>query len=291
MAHQLLRRFKRDPLFFVKYYGAAFAALVVVDTLASLMWRTRTVTGFAVWQLGLIPVGVVAGIFSAVMMHNAAHGQLRPVWMNRIVGELCALHQLYGFAGWQIPHLFHHQHPDERGLDPHPPGDLTFWQFFSSMRRTLRQCLGDAYFRLWKGWPGAERAWTALKLLATCGMGLRLAFWALLLGPALFLTLFVPSYVANVLFFAHFNYFTHRPSVDGAPEILNLNHNLYYRTVNRWFFGVYFHKNHHEQPALFNPSRAVGKAQYRRPLLQGAYEVPHGEPAGASVARTPYGAE
>jgi stearoyl-CoA desaturase (delta-9 desaturase) len=221
------------------------------------------------------------GILSAVLMHNAAHGQLRPLWMNRLVGELCALHQLYGFAGWQIPHLFHHRYPDEPGRDPHPPGTLPFWPFLFGMRRTLRQCVGDEYFRLWKDWPGAERAWTTLKVFATCGMGLRLAFWALLLGPALFLTLFLPSYITNVLFFAHFNYFTHRPTAGGAVEILNLNHNLYYRIVNKVFFGVYFHKNHHEHPGLFNPARAAARVRYRTPVL----EVAPGEPDGVSVSR------
>jgi stearoyl-CoA desaturase (delta-9 desaturase) len=248
----------------MSYYRTAFFVLLGVNALLLALWRTREASAITPWHAALVPLGLYLGVLSAVMIHNAAHMIMRPLWLNRLIGELCALHQLYGFAGWQIPHILHHQYPDEPGLDPHPPGDLTFRQFFFGMRRTLRECLGQAYFKVWKDWPGAERTWAAAKFYATYGMGLRLMFWMLLLGPTLFFTLFLPSYVANVLFFAHFNYYTHRPTADGGVAILNLDHNLYYNFINRVFFGVYYHSNHHRRASLFNPMRM----EARPPELQ-----------------------
>ncbi|TXL12550.1 hypothetical protein BMR06_17375, partial [Methylococcaceae bacterium HT5] len=74
-----------------------------------------------------------------------------------------------------------------------------------------------------------------------------------LLGPKVFVLLFIPSYLANVFLFATFNYFTHHKKADETYEILNLDHNLYYKFCNKTLFGVMYHKNHHLRPRLFNP--------------------------------------
>jgi len=70
------------------------------------------------------------------------------------------------------------------------------------------------------------------------------------------LTLFdyIPSYLSMTLFFAHFNYYTHRPRGKDSVEILNLNYNPFYKFLNFLSFGAYFHKNHHRKPSLFNPA-------------------------------------
>jgi len=77
--------------------------------------------------------------------------------------------------------------------------------------------------------------------------------WYLLLGFSGFFLFYVPTYITSVLFFNHFNYFTHRPRNDGTFEILNIDRTPYQRLVNHLFFGVFYHKNHHLKPYLFNP--------------------------------------
>ena len=52
-----------------------------------------------------------------------------------------------------------------------------------------------------------------------------------------------------------FNYYTHEQQPDGSVEVVNLDMNLYYRFCNTFLFGVFYHKNHHDKPNLFNPMR------------------------------------
>src|SRR4051812_27353163 len=81
---------------------------------------------FHAWQGLLVPAGLYLGVMSAAFMHIAAHRGLRPAWLNRPVGELCAAHQLSVFNGWTIVHLLHHQNPDDPERDPHPPAGYSF---------------------------------------------------------------------------------------------------------------------------------------------------------------------
>ncbi|MGE3756333.1 MAG: hypothetical protein AB7H97_01180, partial [Pseudobdellovibrionaceae bacterium] len=66
---------------------------------------------------------------------------------------------------------------------------------------------------------------------------------------------FVPFYSVMTMIYWHFNYSSHRPTEIGF-EILDLNHNLYYKIANFMSAGTYFHKTHHERPSIFNPSKA-----------------------------------
>lgn len=68
---------------------------------------------------------------------------------------------------------------------------------------------------------------------------------------------YAPAYLTNVLVFAHINFATHKTNADGSTEIINLNHNMWYKTVNFFGSGVYFHKNHHVRPNLYDPSTLV----------------------------------
>ena len=91
-------------------------------------------------------------------------------------------------------------------------------------------------------------------------MAVRLVFWFLLLGPSVFVLLYVPSYIFNYFFFSHFNYYTHRldpNSREGQFEVLNLSDGYYYRLTNLIFFGIYHHRTHHSKPYLFNPQKLV----------------------------------
>ncbi len=251
----MLRKFLSDPYFFTRYCGISLAVFLCIDTVLFLIRPTES---YAIRveprHLAMIPLGMYLGVLSAVWIHNASHNSAGPRWLNAIVGEACGTHQLHGLMGWKIAHLIHHKYPDNPEFDPHPPGEMGFWPYMLGMRGGLFKCLHNAYVRQFGDSPRFRRITrikNALGLMATFA---RIAFWVLLLGPTLFLFLYVPSYVANYLFFSHLNYASHRPSADGA-EILNLNHNLYYRIMNRLFSGMYFHKNHHLNPSYANPMR------------------------------------
>ncbi len=96
---------------------------------------------------------------------------------------------------------------------------------------------------------------TRLEILLPINRLLRALFWLLIFHPVVFSFFFVPSYIANVLIFYHFNYYTHAQTQEDAVEIMNLTHNVYYKLMNTLLFGVYFHKNHHQRPNLFDPRK------------------------------------
>src|SRR6266487_589177 len=138
----LLKDFHEDRYFLTKYYAINFVLYITVCTTLlrtstvargphPVLWflaliplilpdfRLITSSGilflgllglfygsrFSLWHLGLIPLGVYLGLLSAMLMHNAAHGNIRPAWLNRLLGEICGVHQLPGFPGWHITHL------------------------------------------------------------------------------------------------------------------------------------------------------------------------------------------
>ena len=60
------------------------------------------------------------------------------------------------------------------------------------------------------------------------------------------------------------NYVTHETQSDGRVEIYNLDSNLYYRFVNYFGSGVYFHRNHHVNPTFFNPQLGKSASRWMR---------------------------
>ena len=283
----MLRKFNRNPWFFLQYYAFTFILFAALD---GVLFATRPANLFEFrfqnWDLLLIPAGIFVGIMSAALIHNATHGSLRPAWTNRFWGEICGVHQLYGFLGWSVAHLLHHKYPDDPERDPHPPDHLPFWKFALNMRLSLRRCLTHAYLQKWGDSVRSRRIWAAKNFFAASGMYVRLLFWFLLLGPVGFTAFYIPSLITNILFFAHFNYYTHRPTDDGKTVILNLNHSIYYHVVNRFFFGIYFHRNHHAHPSYANPRYAPDPANAESAASELAAEEKHKPPSRKRVAVT-----
>jgi hypothetical protein len=60
--------------------------------------------------------------------------------------------------------------------------------------------------------------------------------------------------------FSHINYVTHETKEDGSVVLYNLDSNLYYKFVNFFGSGVYYHKNHHLHPAQYNPQFGASKS-------------------------------
>lgn len=202
---------------------------------------------------GLVPVGLLLGIISASLMHSAAHGSIRPIWLGRVVGELCGLQQLVGFQEWTLAHHIHHRYADDAVQDPHPPLDFSFWKYGLRMKFAIANKFTFYYFQAWGKTPRASKIWLLTGPFIALNCYMRSLIWLFFLGPLGFIFFFLPSYFSNMVFYAHFNYYTHRPMANGNYEILNLDHNALYRALNAVTFGAYYHKNHHLKPYLFNP--------------------------------------
>jgi stearoyl-CoA desaturase (delta-9 desaturase) len=226
-------------------------ALLVLGALSV----TSVWTPFSPSLLALVPIGAVLGVLSAGWMHNAAHGNFRPRWLNPLVGELCGLQQLLGFRGWTLFHQMHHRDPDDPVLDPHPPAGHTYWGFVDQMKNLIQRCAARRFFQAHGDSPETRRIWRATVAFLFGGRFMRSVFVFNLLGPKLFVWLFGPSLLVNLLIYCHFNYATHRPRPDGTVEIINLDKGAGYRLLNFLTSGAYFHRNHHLRPGLFDPRR------------------------------------
>ncbi len=214
-------------------------------------------TSITFLEISLIPFGILCGTFSAALMHNSAHQSIYPKWSNRLIGEICGLFQVTGFAGWYIAHMLHHSNPDHPEKDPHHPGKLSFVQFANAMGFMMKEALTKKYFELMGKTKATEIAWSAIVFLSPITRYARVLFLMLILGPTFFIFFYVPFKIANALIYIDFNYRTHRPNKEGVFEVLNLNHNFWYKLLNLISFGSYFHKNHHKNPSLFNPKHNV----------------------------------
>jgi fatty acid desaturase len=308
--------YKKDPYFFIKYnivsiliLGAGsillynywsvlpgisnnwllFLAIVplVLTNVWIILFSTALLTLAAVTQGAfdvslreavLLPLaGIVIGLQSAWLMHNAAHESIKPAWLNRLIGELTGLHQLSGFPGWAVFHIIHHQNSDDPVNDPHPPVLLTFREFFWQMGPLMARVAHAAFFELWGENERAQRLWTWTVRTGLTARYMRNAFLLVLLGPVAFVLGFIVSKLVNYAWYVHFNYFTHRPNAEGDIEVLNLNHNLYYKVMNATMSGIYFHKNHHRKASLFDP-RTLEVEQADKILVSYKYSSSEGAP-------------
>ncbi|QXD25845.1 fatty acid desaturase [Opitutia bacterium ISCC 51] len=207
------------------------------------------------WYLLGIPLGAYLGVQSGAWMHNACHGNLKPKWLNRFVGELCGLQQLPGVAGWWVTHIIHHQYPDDPDLDPHPSHGVTYCGFIRNMKVTMRKAMTHNFFNLWGKTKETKRIWAMVDLTLPINRYLRALFMLLLFSPPVFFFVWIPSYLTNITFYAHLNYATHRPNEKGDFEILDVNRSWYYRFMNWMAQGCYFYKTHHWRPHSINPMK------------------------------------
>jgi stearoyl-CoA desaturase (delta-9 desaturase) len=218
---------------------------------------------FAPWHLALIPLGIYAGGVSAVFIHNASHGSFPTRPLNWMAGQLAGMHQLWGFMGWKLIHLVHHQYSDDAHFDTHPPKGMTFWQFSRNMFLYSSKKISERYREHWG--MSVRTKWLHRNLLFIfMGMAAaNLLFWYFLMGPAGFWFCYVPSYVTNHLLFCHINYYAHPKDEAGATAPGNLDHNLYYNLANALWSGIYYHGNHHRRPLLFNPKKMPASPRVR----------------------------
>jgi fatty-acid desaturase len=198
--------------------------------------------------------GILFGLFTAGLLHNTSHNNIGNLKLNRWVGEFCGWWVLYGFRNFVLVHYLHHIYSDEEH-DPVNPEGMSFFVFVTApMRYMIKKAKG--WLRETHGHhPDYEKILNTQTVIFHLILILRLAFWYLLLGKELFFFFYIPGYLSNIIIFAHINYICHKELDDGTIEIMNYNHNLYYRFANMMTFGGYFHKNHHINPRMFDPRK------------------------------------
>jgi len=245
-------------LFLIPHLGISLLAAVLY--VGAYIWTGTTYVSLATSTI-LVAAGIYIGVVMAALMHNATHRSIKPKWLNTIVGEICAFQQLVGVAEWGVSHiLYHHRYPDDLENDPHPPEGQGYLRYALNMKFNIAKFVNKAYFTKWGQTNGSEKTWqnTGLSILAV-GI-LRVSLWFLILGPSYFMLFYIPSQLASMLMYAHFNYFTHRPDSNGKYVPINCDNRGLIRILNTVAFGAYYHKNHHENPGLFNPRHLTNNA-------------------------------
>ena len=255
---RLFSRFTRDPLRLTRYYG--LETLVLVVSTWGLSWRYSAQLELRGFHLLALFFALPFGWWVSAVLHAAAHGSYRGRWLNRVLGELSGAYVGYGFGSFVLIHGLHHTHSDERH-DPVCPRQMTFIRFLSGpMRHAIvkaRAYLDETH--------GAHPHYALIRLveglLFHVNLALRVSLWFLLFGPELFVAFYVPSILSNVAILAHINFACHRDREDGTVQIVNLDHNLYYRLANAVTSGGYYHEAHHLHPGLRDPRSAARDAE------------------------------
>ncbi len=247
-------KFRKDRFYLIKYLSLQ---LVLSLTVVSLQWSFINSAefmqfNFAWWQVLLLPIGLIIGVKMPVLIHNCVHGNMKPKIMNQIAGELAGVYVLLSMAAFELNHFMHHAHSDSH-LDPHNPHKRSFIPFFFANNFGGTRVVLHKYFQFHGKTATNKRLFELVCVLHFLNVPLRLMFWVFLLGPTLFVTFFIPSYLFHMFVFAHINYKTHETKDNGEVVLYNLNSNVYYRFVNYFGSGVYFHKNHHLNPTHYNP--------------------------------------
>jgi stearoyl-CoA desaturase (delta-9 desaturase) len=131
----------------------------------------------------------------------------------------------------------------------------TFWQFLTGMRATIARVFATFYFKTHGQSEETQKSLKATVQLMLAAQMLRIVFWMFVLGPVVFTFFYAFSIAYKSINYAHFNYSTHAWRGDHT-EIINLHETLFYKFLNSISFGLFWHKNHHDYPNLFNPSKA-----------------------------------
>ena len=218
--------------------GATFATQSSMSPLLAMTWFALSIP----WAL-----------FATAILHNAAHGNIKPRWLCRAVGELFGLLQLVGFPDWVVIHVIHHAHPDDPERDPHPPLGQAFWPFMLGMRASILKVLLKEYLGLWGQTPASKKQLTRLMIASKIEQVAKITFCLLLMGPQMFAWFFAPSIVLKMVHYAWFNWATHVQ--DGKDVVIINRTRALYKIANVFSIGLYYHQNHHKNPKLFHPGR------------------------------------
>lgn len=249
-----MNEFKKNKYYLLNYSLKSLLLFIGLDLLLYFMRGVSFDFELTRFDFFLILLPILFCGLPSSLMHNSAHRNIKPRLFNNLVGEICGSFMLYGFRGFALAHMFHHIHPDDPLMDPHPPHGQSFLRFVVSPIKSTLLVVERAYYQSFGKNAETQKLIQWQLVVFNLGLIFRTLFWFLLLGPKLFALAYLPVYLANIFVFAHINYVAHRDRADGSFEIINLNHNIYYKIVNILSFGGYYHKSHHQRPQLFNPS-------------------------------------
>lgn len=246
--------FKQDRFFLIKYLliQTVLTSLLLVVQYNFIDLSEMTEFHFAWWQLALFPLGLIVAVKVPVLIHNCVHKNLRPKILNIIAGEIAGFYVLLSMASFELNHIMHHSHSDS-DLDPHNPYKRNFFSFFFANNFGGTRVVLAKYLKYHGNTSMNRRLFEIMVVLHFINVPLRILFWMMLLGPSVFVTVFIPSYLFHMFVFAHINYVTHETKENGEVSVFNLDSNLYYKFVNFFGSGVYYHKNHHINPGVYNP--------------------------------------
>jgi stearoyl-CoA desaturase (delta-9 desaturase) len=250
-----VNKFLKDPNYLLKYsviHCLLFTIACIFLSATVGIDLSFSVTLEDAWMpvLALLLCGLPSSV-----LHNCAHRNVGPRLVNDIVGEFLGTVMLYGYRGFSLGHMFHHKYPDNPEFDPHPPRGYSFLRFVISPVKATLIIIERAYFKEFGKNDSTKVNITKQKIYFNVSIFLKVMFWFLVFGLKGFVLFYLVLYVSNIFVFAHINYATHIEDEFGQSEIINLNNNLYYKFVNVVSFGGYFHKNHHQRPRVFNPSK------------------------------------
>lgn len=254
-----MKRFYSDRYLHIRSFTLGlFISLMLAVLVHSLHSPEFYAFHFQPWHLLLIPLGMYIGGISAVFMHNASHGSFPNRWVNDLCGHVSGIHQLWGFTGWKLIHLLHHLYSDNLEMDPHAPGERSFWQFARIMFIKSSRKISERYREHWGNGPLTKLLQRATLMVFFAYAAANVFLMYALLGTAGFVFFYIPSYIANHLLYVSINYTAHpKDEATGQTAAANLDNNLYYKVANALFFGIYYHANHHRKPMLFNPKHMV----------------------------------
>lgn len=249
------RKFRTNELFLSSYL-LLHTALLVCFCLIARQIEFNTIWKFEYTPYYLIPLALIIGLKLPTIMHNAVHGNFKR--FNFIIGELSSQLILVSFGIVCINHTFHHVWPDT-DKDPHSPIGKSFFTYFLTCLHSGIGVVKKGYLEYNGESSLTKNLFRASVLLHFSAIPLRLYAWYCLLGSELMLTFFLPAFSIFIFTFAHVNYITHALDEDGNSITLNKNSNIWYRFVNFVADGIYFHKNHHLSPNLYNPQQLKEK--------------------------------
>lgn len=263
-APQIFHKISKDRFYLVTEYIYDCIFWFAMSMIASLFFRTSD-WNFYYYDLIAIFLAVLMGWSVSSFIHNCSHSNVKYPILNRLIGEFCGLWVMYGFKNFILIHHLHHKYSDQE-LDPVNPEGMSFFIFLSAPMRYMIKT-GAKYL---EEKHGHHDDYKMIKFghyfFFHISVVFRISFIFFVLGAKYFFIFYMVSLLSNIFILAHINYVCHRDKRDGSVEIVNLNHNLYYKFANFVTCGGYYHKNHHLNQNLFDP-RTLDTKRAHEPLF------------------------
>jgi len=244
--------YRKDKNYFLRYFIMNAIVFGVLDIL--FFKNIRFDFNFSMIDLAIALAAVIFGLAMATAFHNASHNNFKNKYLNILIGEFCGFYTLIGMRTFRVGHMLHHIHSDDPELDPHPPAGLSFSEFIKTSHDRTIEVLKNVYRQNHGATSESELNLKRQTAFHQIGILLKILFIFIAFGPTLFVSFYIVSYLAYFFGFAHLNYISHLPDEDGEIRVKNHSEGLFYQVMNVLTSGGYYHKNHHLNPKLYNPS-------------------------------------